>query len=599
MLDRLANFPHIVKAITEAFLFCDLLSCALVNHAWNDTIAPVLYLDIITFRFINTTTWGVRPNTISFFTSPTCRHALHKNAHYIRAITCKGPNSLQAILEAGLCDLLEINFVSGMQDQTLEFELLTQLVAQNPGLCAVSIEDLTVRSDVQFGLLKTFVQFLNDCPLITCFYLEAVWKESYERKQEILQMRLDMIRKDRLKTLSLVGMVPRSGRSPLARPGNQHFWPGRETTIYAKYSLGLEDKWSYGRFDHHYNYFYDRDIMAVLVKGQDLIEVCGLQFKASADWEQFSHVQQIRGRRIPLLGLKSLSHLKEIDLVVENTPQTEMFLQDPPPNLSAVHLDVYGRAHPQYLLPSDSNRGLRISRLVVTLILNIQLPMPLLLQTLMVCPNLEVLRAKRVFIEGSEPGLPATCPQWASHKIKKLTLGLWLDGHDNDDSDFHTGRNTITVRASLNSASRIAKSFMAQLGSQIDLQDLELSFNCTYRCWTSPFLHLAVGTPNGLDQLAGLHRLEYFSITGLLHAVGPVEIAWMKEHWPRLNRIQLPILKKDENDLVYHLRDCEAHIPDYRPWFKHLNVVQISALHYACGCGNMEDECLWGCGIER
>ncbi|KAG0030370.1 hypothetical protein BGZ81_002752 [Podila clonocystis] len=599
MLDRLANFPHIVAAITETFLFSDLLSCALVNHSWSDTIAPVLYLDIITFRFINTTTWGVHPNTVSFLTSPACRYALHKNARHTRALTCKGPESLQVILEAGFCDLLEINFVSGMQDQTLEFELLTRLVAQNPGLRAVSIEDLMVRTNVQFGLLKTFVQFLEVCPHITCFYLESIWKESRERRQEILQMRLDLIKKGNVKTLSQVKMVPRSGRNPLSRPGKRHFWPGRETTIYARDSLGLEDKWSYGRFDHQYNYYYDRDIMAVLVKGQGLVEVCGLQFTASTIQERFPHVQQIRGRWTQLVGLKNLSQLKAIDLLVDCTPETDKFLQDPPPNLSAVHLDVCRREHPQYLLPSDSNRGLRASRLVVTLILGHKLPMPLLLQALMVCPNLEVLSAKTVFIEGSEPGLPATCPQWASRKIKKMGLGFWLDGHDHDMGDFDTGRDQVTVQRSLNSANRIARSFMAQLGSQADLQDLELSFNCAYRCWTSPFLQLAVGPSNGLDQLAGLHRLEHFSITGLLHDLGPVEIEWMKKHWPRLKRIHLPILTKDKKDLVYHIRDCKAHVPDYRPWFRHLEVIQISALHYACGCGSMDDECQWSCGIER
>ncbi|KAG0351762.1 hypothetical protein BG005_008758 [Podila minutissima] len=597
MLDRLANFPHIVDAITEAFLFTDLLSCALVNHAWNEAIAPVLYLDIITFRFINTTTWGVKPNTISLLTSPTCRHALHRNAHYIRAITCKGPDNLQAILEAGVCNLLEINFVSKMQDQTLELELLARLVAQNPGLCAVSIEDLMVRSDVQFGLLMTFLEFLDGFPLITCFYLEAVWKESHERKQEILQKRFDLIRKDNVKTIKVVGMVPRSGRSPLSRPGNRHFWPGRERTIYARYSLGLEDEWSNGRFDHLHKFYHDRAILAVLDRGQGLLEVSDLQFKKSTVLEQFPLVQQIRGRRIPLLGLKSLLHLKEIDLVVDNSPETEMFLHDPPLNLSAVHLDVYGRAHPQYLLQSDSNRGLRVSHLVSTLILNNKIPMPLLLQTLMVCTNLEVLNAKTVFIEGSEPGLPATCPQWGSRKIKKLRLGFWLDGHDNDENDFHTGRNNATVQRSLNSASRIAQSFMAQLGSQIDLQDLELSFNCTYRCWTSPFLQMAVGPSNGIDQLAGLHRLEYFSITGLLHEVGPVEIGWMKDHWPRLKKIHLPILVESKH-LVYHPRYFDAYILDYRPWFRNLEVIQISASQYACACGNMEDECQWSCGVD-
>lgn len=187
MLDRLANFPHIVHAIMETFHFSDLRNCALVNHAWNDAISLVLYLDVLTYRNINTTVWGVRPNTVSRLSTPTGLHALRKNAHHVRAITCKGPDCFQGILEAGIYNLLEINFVSRMQDQVLEFELLTRAVSQNSDLCAVSIEDLIVRSDVQFGQLKTFVEFLEDYPLITCFYLEAVWRESIDRKQEILK----------------------------------------------------------------------------------------------------------------------------------------------------------------------------------------------------------------------------------------------------------------------------------------------------------------------------------------------------------------------------------------------------------------------------
>jgi len=106
ILDRLANFPRIVHAITETFHFSNLRSCALVNHAWNNAISPVLYLDVLTYRNINTTEWGVRPNTVSRLSTPTGLHALRKNAHHVRAITCEGPDRLQGILEAGIYNLL-------------------------------------------------------------------------------------------------------------------------------------------------------------------------------------------------------------------------------------------------------------------------------------------------------------------------------------------------------------------------------------------------------------------------------------------------------------------------------------------------------------
>jgi len=94
-----------------------------------------------------------------------------------------------------------------------------------------------------------------------------------------------------------------------------------------------------------------------------------------------------------------------------------------------------------------------------------------------------------VFIAGFEPGLAATCPPWASSKMKKLRLGFWLDGHSNDASEHpeHAEANNTLVQRSLNSVNKSALSFMAQLGSQTHLRDLELSFNATYHCWHPRF----------------------------------------------------------------------------------------------------------------
>jgi hypothetical protein len=129
-------------------------------------------------------------------------------------------------------------------------------------------------------------------------------------------------------------------------------------------------------------------------------------------------------------------------------------------------------------------------------------------------------------------------------------------------------------------------------GSQTHLRDLELSFNATYRCWTSPFLQLDVGPANGLDQLSELLHLEYFSVTGLLHEVGAAEIGWVREHWPRLKKIQLPIFgRRDKCELAQYLSCCDTFAPDYTPWFPKLTVIKISGYHYACFCGSKEDEC--------
>jgi hypothetical protein len=74
---------------------------------------------------------------------------------------------------------------------------------------------------------------------------------------------------------------------------------------------------------------------------------------------------------------------------------------------------------------------------------------------------------------------------------------------------------------------------MEQLGCQTHLVELELRLNDFTMIDNSPFLQLKVGLENGLDQLGRLRRLETLVISELLHEVGPTEIVWMSEHWPK------------------------------------------------------------------
>ncbi|KAF9388307.1 hypothetical protein CPC16_006578 [Podila verticillata] len=130
MLYQFLNFPHIVEAIIESFTSTDLLSSALVHHAWND------------------------------MSHPSCRQGLHKHACHIRAVTYKGIDSLQALVEARCSRLLEVNYVSERQDH--ELKQLVQLVSQNPNLCAVSIESFHIGKEGQLEQLRAFVTFLDD-----------------------------------------------------------------------------------------------------------------------------------------------------------------------------------------------------------------------------------------------------------------------------------------------------------------------------------------------------------------------------------------------------------------------------------------------------
>ncbi|KAF9316484.1 hypothetical protein BG003_001902 [Podila horticola] len=42
--------PHILKAITDFLSFDDRLSCVPVSHAWNNTITPLFWEDVTTYR---------------------------------------------------------------------------------------------------------------------------------------------------------------------------------------------------------------------------------------------------------------------------------------------------------------------------------------------------------------------------------------------------------------------------------------------------------------------------------------------------------------------------------------------------------------------
>jgi hypothetical protein len=164
-----------------------------------------------------------------------------------------------------------------------------------------------------------------------------------------------------------------------------------------------------------------------------------------------------------------------------------------------------------------------------------------------------------------------------------LTVGIRLEGYPNDRGIFERPSDEIKARA-LQHATNVAPSFMEHLGSLTELEQPHLSFDCAYRCSTSPFLALSVGPLNGLDQLRELCRLEYFAATGILHEVGASEVEWMARHWPRLKKIQIPIFSaKKKTELPDFLGQNEGVCPDYGLRFTpSLEVVKICKNYYKC-----------------
>jgi len=108
-----------------------------------------------------------------------------------------------------------------------------------------------------------------------------------------------------------------------------------------------------------------------------------------------------------LRALKNLTHLREIDLCYDKhtEEQVKRLLHDRAPDFSAVHLDVRNTTFPEYLLRYRSYYGMgqRIRHAMVSLVFQDSLKMLSLLRILDFCQNLEILYAKKVPIDGSEP----------------------------------------------------------------------------------------------------------------------------------------------------------------------------------------------------
>ncbi|KAG0338204.1 hypothetical protein BG005_003835, partial [Podila minutissima] len=130
--------------------------------------------------------------------------------------------------------------------------------------------------------------------------------------------------------------------------------------------------------------------------------------------------------------------------------------------------------------------------------------MSYLLNLLTSYPNLQTLKDCHAYIDGSKP---TPCPPWSTYQLRSFSLGLRIEGRSTGDTSLEEAVALATA-----SADRIALAFMDQLVRQIDLRGMQLQFNSRGNCGPSPFLDLAVGSKNGLEQLGKLARLEFLVI---------------------------------------------------------------------------------------
>lgn len=108
-----------------------------------------------------------------YLLDPLGRQALAKHARHIRAITCRDPATLPLLTNAGCKPLIEINYIAKWHPLGWGLFRLGWPIVSNPGLRAVSIEDIAIETAQDLEQLMLFVKFLDNHLSINCLYLDT------------------------------------------------------------------------------------------------------------------------------------------------------------------------------------------------------------------------------------------------------------------------------------------------------------------------------------------------------------------------------------------------------------------------------------------
>ncbi|KAF9382833.1 hypothetical protein CPB97_006905 [Podila verticillata] len=223
-------------------------------------------------------------------------------------------------------------------------------------------------------------------------------------------------------------------------------------------------------------------------------------------------------------------------------------------------------------------------------------------EELLLCALVAFLQRLPNINDGTEQELlPVT---WDSNNLRRVSLGLYLKGHKEDTNfyriwDWLSREELDNIKACTTDISiALAPMFLEQLNSQFELRELEPSFNNRLHPRLSPFLQLSLDPAHGLPRLSNLKKLEKLVITGLAHRLGQKEIVWMSQNWPRLRRIEVPIIDHwiDPTEAVSCTRHSvsvgqEMVAPEYDQWFLQLHVVIPIDCHSCGKCLNQHCPC--------
>ncbi|KAG0348713.1 hypothetical protein BG004_004427 [Podila humilis] len=614
------NFPfhilHLRDSITKELSFKDLVACIRVNRHWYGSFIPVLFQDIITYRS-KPLEEEHRWDADDYSLSPDWQRGYQMHACHIRAITCYGRHSLVALAFSHCPKLCEINYtidendiVNDGNESDIGLQDLAGLVESHPGLQSISIEGIQFMHESSFQQLLRFLEFLKRYPSVTNVHIEpdlmrdiadrrdwdyvvtrvVYWdppdyshyvkptKKWIERWCTLQQQLLSRIQLHTTRRLHIRTRVPRSQRNS----GRRRDYSARESALVLKYrhsdnvprELAAPPN---GRWEAEKRYPAPPSIAAVSALENDgALGVVLPWFVPFEDW--IALLEQVP-------NLKSI----QIDMISERVGYVLGFLPSLLPNLTDVGIkryDGYQESLSQFFQDSSAlsfsvtqfdfdqfscflGTGLARHAGTLTSLHFVQLWMQGFQKVMTLCSQLESIVIKELRILGSETSSLLT-PPWTCRNLRKFDLqlvhGKSLHFHDSDYSSQYYA----------DAADRMAPSFLANLGALSRLTDLCYRVHEPGASVIGVFLELSMDPDRGFPKLAGLSQLRTVMFSGFTHCIGQTEIEWMKNNWPRLITLEVPVLYKRGHEQTWEIEwydGFNGKLPEYEQWFPGLKVL--------------------------
>ncbi|KAF9299644.1 hypothetical protein BGZ74_008814 [Mortierella antarctica] len=610
------DLPHIEKAITDSLTFKDLLNGILINRAWYNALIPLLYSDVITFR----SSRYHRGLFDHFFDTPDSQRAILKHSHHIRALTCTFP-SLSVLMKTGCPNLVELNYVLEFErppdaiyetDPKQGLDVLDVVLARCPNLRALSFENISFATDKHVKAVLAFVKRLDRHPGITCFYMSVI-DDPNDRKlskpfQDIFEHRLGRIDRNKVTSLTMrlgkelirskrgLPVLQATAASGIPR---QHQWAYRGTPL-DREQLNLElpktlSEDEQGRWEGEHKTQIEYPHAVAVLENDGVLELSLPQqpimnesismalFDRFPNLVRFSsgHVRDKSTDKFLLLAHRN-KHLKHLTWNYRDRKQIFDFLRDfPRVELTQLNLRMLpGGCYETLLKPfMFSNRLGKTHYLcnsLVGLMFTVAEPLPLahFLEIVANCPNLQSLQADHVSVAKTND--QGASPPWVCTRLRLLRVYLFLVGWNN-----WTGETNEAPR-------EMGQTFMRELGDLSQLEHLEMRFVFgEMEVLQTPFLRLALGCKNGLQQLGRLRELRSLEIHDLAHNIGPRELMWMASRWPELRALTLP--KFPMHTRMPFLSPCRGDgwrpTPDFSSWWPNMRAQKVRKCNNCEGCG--------------